>query len=101
MPKTTTDYNRLPLTDWFYSIEHSKLSPGWYIHIYIYIPDSTYYKSTASGANNKAGLVTPSKWLEGHLKPISTFCWTTEIHIWMKFEIGAERSMWWRQVNTV
>ena len=29
MPKTTTDYNRLPLTDWFYSIEHTKLSPGW------------------------------------------------------------------------
>ena len=51
--------------------------------------------------NNKAGLATPSKWLEGHFKPISTFCWTTEIHIWMKFEIGGERSMWWRQVNTV
>ena len=28
MPKTTTDYHRLPLTDWFYSIEHSKLYPG-------------------------------------------------------------------------
>ena len=48
VPKTITDYHRLPLTDWFYSIEHSKLSPG----IGYYIPDSTNYKSTASGANN-------------------------------------------------
>ena len=51
MPKTITDYHRLPLTDWFYSIEHSKLSPG-IGYIYIYIPDSTNYKSTASGAKN-------------------------------------------------
>ena len=51
MPKTTTDYNRLPLTDWFYSIEHSKLSPG--MGWDGYIPDSTNYKSTASGANNE------------------------------------------------
>ena len=28
-----TDYHRLPLTDWFYSIEHSNLSPG-SIHLY-------------------------------------------------------------------
>ena len=42
-----TEYHRLQLTDWFYSIEHSNLSPGYY-----YIPDSTNYKSTASGANN-------------------------------------------------
>ena len=28
LPKTITDYHRLPLTDWFYSIEHSKLYPG-------------------------------------------------------------------------
>jgi len=29
LPKTTTDYHRLPqtATDWFYSIEHSNLSP--------------------------------------------------------------------------
>ena len=45
-------YHRLPLTDWFYSIEHSKLYPGLDGYsIYIYIPDSTNYKSTASGAN--------------------------------------------------
>ena len=48
LPQTTTDYHRLPLTDWFYSIEHSKLSPG----MDGCIPDSTNYKSTASGANN-------------------------------------------------
>ena len=30
LPKTITDYHRLPLTDLFYSIEHSKLYPdGW------------------------------------------------------------------------
>ena len=46
------DYDRLPLTDWFYSIEHSKLYPGldgwdgWDVCI----TDSTYYKSTASSA---------------------------------------------------
>ena len=28
LPKTTTDYHRLQLTDWFCSSEHSKLSPG-------------------------------------------------------------------------
>ena len=44
------DYHRLPLADWFYSIEHSKLSPG--MGWDGYIPDSTNYKSTASGANN-------------------------------------------------
>ena len=53
LPKTITDYHRLPLTDWFYSIEHSKLSPGWMdTTTTTYIPDSTNYKSTASGANN-------------------------------------------------
>ena len=47
-----SDYHRLPLTDCFYSIEHSNLYPGsYYYYIYIYIPDSTNYKSTASGAN--------------------------------------------------
>ena len=49
--KTTTDYHRLPLTDWFYSIEHSNLSPGIHTTTTYYIPDSTNYKSTASGAN--------------------------------------------------
>ena len=33
LPKTITDYHRLPLTDWLYSIEHSNLSPG-SIHLY-------------------------------------------------------------------
>ena len=55
-----------PSTDWFYSIEHSNLSPG-SIYTMYYIPDSTYYKSTASGANKNTsqkrehcGLVTVS-----------------------------------------
>ena len=48
--KTTTDYQRLPLTDWLYSIEHSNLSPDSTTTTSIYIPDSTNYKSTASGA---------------------------------------------------
>ena len=50
---------RLPLTDWFYSIEHSKLSPDGmdgYIYPGYNIPDSTYYKSTTSGANKLATL---------------------------------------------
>ena len=36
-----TDYHRLQLTDWFYSIEHSNLSPDtttiYYYYYYIYI----------------------------------------------------------------
>ena len=28
VPKTTTDLHRMPLTDWFYSIEHSKAISG-------------------------------------------------------------------------
>ena len=51
-----TDYHRLPLTDWFYSIEHSKAISGWMAWLGLawlgYIPDSTNYKSTASGAKN-------------------------------------------------
>ena len=45
-----TNYHRLPLTDWFYSIEHSKAISG--MAWLGYIPDSTDYKSTASGAKN-------------------------------------------------
>ena len=37
LPKTITDYHRLPLTDWFYSIEHSKLYPGDGYYYYIYV----------------------------------------------------------------
>ena len=43
------------LTDWFYSIEHKKLSPGMGWDGWMgYIPDSTNYKSTASGAKNNS-----------------------------------------------
>ena len=56
LPKTITDYHRLPLTDWFCSIEHSKLSPGDGMGWDGCIPDSTNYKSTASGANNEIGI---------------------------------------------
>ena len=38
------------------SFEHSNLSPGDTTYIYIYIPDSTNYKSTASGAKNLESL---------------------------------------------
>ena len=59
LPKTITDYHRLPLTDWFYSIEHSKAISGWMAWLGLawlgYIPDSTNHKSTASGANKKVG----------------------------------------------
>ena len=87
LPKTITDYHRLPLTDWFYSIEHSNLSPG---YLYICIPDSTNYKSTASGANNLSGHAGASKTIafENH-KPcifqmISyTICFCKDI--WMLF----------------
>ena len=60
LPQTTTDYHRLPLTDWFYSIEQFTSLES-YLRIGLdwmdgwmdpSIPDSTYYKSTASGAKN-------------------------------------------------
>ena len=53
LPQTITDYHRLPqtATDWLVVL-HWTLKPiSGMFHLY-YIPDSTYYKSTASGANN-------------------------------------------------
>ena len=54
LPKTITDYHRLPLTDWFYSIEHSKAISGLdgWDGMDPSTPDWDYYKSTASGAKN-------------------------------------------------
>ena len=57
LPQTTTDYHRLPqtATDWLVVL-HWTLKPisGMYTTTTTYIPDSTYYKSTASGANSGA-----------------------------------------------
>ena len=45
--------NRLPQTAPLNSLKHSNLSPDTTTTTSIYIPDSTNYKSTASGANNE------------------------------------------------
>ena len=97
--KTTTDYHRLPLTDWFYSIEqftslesYLRGMDGW---MDICIPDSTNYKSTASGANKSSGkshLVIKAKELIFFKEAIASD--VLPVSMFFKFFVGKCLSFW-------